>query len=79
LVGLAITLALPAAAQTQNADDQAVRTANAAFYGALSGHNEAAMDPLWVHAPYVAVVHPVSKAPSIGWGAVRQSFVDVFK
>lgn len=76
---LAVFAAIPVLAQAQNADDQAVRAANAAFYAALSGHNEAAMDPLWVHAPYAATIHPISKVPVIGWEAVRNSFADVFK
>jgi ketosteroid isomerase-like protein len=74
---LAVFASLPARAQ--DADEQALKAANAAFYAALTGRNEAAMDPLWVHAPYVAVMHPDSKAPIIGWEAVRQSFVDIVK
>src|SRR5690242_4168584 len=73
LGSLAVFASLPARAQ--DADEQALKAANAAFYAALTSRNEAAMDPLWVHAPYVAVMHPDSKAPIIGWEAVRQSFV----
>jgi ketosteroid isomerase-like protein len=79
LIGLAISLALPAAAQTQAADEQALKAANAAFYTALSGRNEAAMGQAWAHAPYVAAIHPGSKAPIIGWDAVQQSWADNFK
>jgi ketosteroid isomerase-like protein len=70
---------MPVLALAQNADDQALKAADGAFYAALSGRTEAAMDPLWAHAPYVAVIHPDSKAPINGWEAVRQSFVDIVK
>ena len=75
---LGMFVAMPALAESRAAD-QELTAANAAFYAALSDHDEAAMDALWVHAPYVAAVHPVSKAPVVGWDAVRQSFGDVFK
>jgi ketosteroid isomerase-like protein len=74
---LAVFASLPARAQ--DADEQALKAANAAFYAALSGRNEAAMGQAWAHAPYVAAIHPGSKAPFIGWDAVQQSWADNFK
>ncbi|MBV8359984.1 MAG: nuclear transport factor 2 family protein [Deltaproteobacteria bacterium] len=75
---LAVFALLPMLAQAQDADEQAVKAANGAFYAALSRTDEAAMGQVWVHAPYVAAIHPGSKAPIIGWEAVQQSWTDNF-
>jgi ketosteroid isomerase-like protein len=74
---LAVFASLPARAQ--DADEQALKAANAAFYAALSGRNEAAMGQAWAHTPYVADIHPDGKPPILGWDAVQQDWADVFK
>jgi|SRR4051812_23438352 ketosteroid isomerase-like protein len=80
----AFTLGIPAVfaslpARGQDADEQALKAANAAFYAALSGRNAAAMGQVWAHTPYVADIHPGGKAPIIGWDAVQQDWADIFK
>jgi hypothetical protein len=52
---LAVFASLPARAQ--GADEQALKAANAAFYAALSGRNEAAMGQAWAHAPHAECAH----------------------
>jgi ketosteroid isomerase-like protein len=74
---LAVYASLPARAQ--DADEQALKAANTAFYAALSGRNEAAMGQAWAHTPYVAVIHPGGKAAIIGGDAVQKDWAGAFK
>src|SRR3954451_23116450 len=72
---LAVFASLPARAQ--DADEQALKAANAAFYAALSGRNEAAMGQAWAHTPYVADIHPGGKAAIVGGDAVQKDWADI--
>ena len=61
-----------AAAQTSDAD--AVRAANAAYYAAFSARDIRAMEALWSRTAAAAAIHPFSRAPAVGWEAVRRSY-----
>lgn len=63
--GLAL-MAGVTAAQTP-ADIEAIRTANQAFYAALSARDVKAMAPLWANKPYVINIGPRSKGIAVGY------------
>ena len=59
-------------------DDRAlIAETNRNFYRALAAHDMRMMDQVWLHADWVACVHP-GWAMLVGWKAVRQSWVDIF-
>lgn len=59
------------------ADDHAeVLAANRAFDAAVSGRDIKVLDPLWAHDGSVTIIHPSSKTPLVGWGAVRKSWAE---
>jgi ketosteroid isomerase-like protein len=69
---LASVLATPV-----KADDKAdVLAANKAFDTAVSNRNIDQLDPLWAHDSSVTIIHPSSKAPLVGWEAVRKSWAE---
>ena len=66
-------------AQTQ-ADIEAVRTANAAFYTALSSRDAQAMKSVWANKSYVVNIGPASKAIAVGYDdAVSKYWPETFK
>src|SRR5207253_96421 len=62
----------------QKSEADVVLAANHDFDKALSSRDIVAMDKAWAHEPYVIVIHPVSKAASIGWDAVKESWGKIF-
>ena len=58
-------------------DHESVRQANDRFYRALEALDLEAMEDTWLKAPFAYCVHPQSDA-SLGWEAVRASWVKVF-
>jgi ketosteroid isomerase-like protein len=63
----------------QPADLDAVRSANAAFYAALSARDVTAMEGIWANKPYVVNIGPVSKAIAVGYeDAVSKYFSNNF-
>jgi ketosteroid isomerase-like protein len=59
------------------ADDKAdVLAANKAFDAAVSNRNIDHLDPLWANDGSVTIIHPSSKAPLVGWEAVRKSWAE---
>lgn len=59
------------------ADDKAdVLAANTAFDIAVSNRSMDQLDPLWAHDGSVTIIHPSSKAPLVGWEAVRKSWAE---
>ncbi len=59
-------------------DADAVRAANARFYGAFESLRLDEMEPLWVHDERVACVHP--GWPCLrGWTKVRESWETIFR
>jgi ketosteroid isomerase-like protein len=77
-VASAVAPAVPRPAAAQTADAEAVRTANAAYYAAFSSRDIGAMAALWARSDSAAAVHPFSRAPAVGWAAVRRSYEEAF-
>ena len=77
-VGLTLIAGVAGAHAQQKSEADAVLAANHDFDKALSSRDLDTMDKAWAHEPYVIVIHPVSKAASIGWEAVRKSWEDIF-
>lgn len=67
-----------AAAQSVNEEARVVAT-NAAFDAALSRRDITAIEALWAHESWVTAAHPPSRAPVVGWEAVRRSWVGAFE
>jgi len=73
---IALSLLLMTSVDVVHAEDaeHAILSANEAFEKAWSTRDITAIEKLWLHEPYVFVVHPSSKVPEIGWENVRSSF-----
>ena len=55
-----------------------MRAANAAYYAAFAARDMRAMEALWSRTAAAAAVHPFSRAPAVGWEAVRRSYEEAF-
>jgi ketosteroid isomerase-like protein len=79
-LGFLVLVILDAAAPRAEtgAESAAIAVANHVFDRTLSARDIAAMDTIWAHEPYVIAVHPASKAPIVGWAAVRKSWEATF-
>ena len=81
-LGLAATaapmLAWPRSLAAQTSDMEAVRAANAALYAAFSARDIRAMEAAWARDAGVTAMHPGSRAPVVGWDAVRRSYEEQF-
>jgi ketosteroid isomerase-like protein len=60
-----------------NADESAVRSANRAFYEALSAGSIEGIAAACAQDEDVTVLHEASKAVAVGWPAVLQTWKDV--
>jgi ketosteroid isomerase-like protein len=79
--GLALMTGLAAAQQP--ADIDAIKSANAAFYAALSARDAKAMGGLWANKPYVVNIGPRSKTIAVGYDEAvakywENAFTNVF-
>ena|ERR1700693_1889249 len=59
-------------------DAEAIKAANTGYYRALSARDAGELDRVWDHAGSVFNIFGVSKAPTIGWDAVKSSYGDLF-
>jgi ketosteroid isomerase-like protein len=59
-------------------DAEAIKAANAGYYAALSARDAGALDRVWDHGGQVFNIFGVSKAPMIGWSAVKSGYEDLF-
>jgi ketosteroid isomerase-like protein len=64
-------------AQTSS-DTEAIKAANAGFYAALSARDAGALDRVWDHDGQVFNIFGVSKAPMVGWAAVKNGYENLF-
>jgi len=55
-----------------------VRAKNDGYYAALSSRDAAALERVWDHDGQVFNIFGVSKAPMIGWEAVKSGYEDLF-
>jgi ketosteroid isomerase-like protein len=82
LIGSAVVLVLaagPSGSLAQSSSDaEAIKAANTGFYTALSARDAGQLDRVWDHAGPVFNTFGVSKAPIIGWNAVKSSYEDLF-
>jgi ketosteroid isomerase-like protein len=74
------SVGLPGVSQAQTAQPEAaaVRAANNAYLAAFSARDITAMGAVWAKSTDTAVIHPFSRAPLLGWDAVRASYVETF-
>lgn len=77
LAGLA-AVAASARAQQQAPDVGAISSANTAFYAALSARDIAAVERVWARDGQVFNIFGASRAPLVGWTAVRAGYEDLF-
>ena len=63
---LALALMAGGAAADQASDVEAVKTADSAFYAALSAMDAKTMAALWADKPYVTNIGPSSKSVAVG-------------
>ena len=61
-----------------SSDVEAIKAANAGFYAALSARDAGALDRVWDHDGQVFNIFGVSKAPMVGWTAVKSGYEDLF-
>jgi ketosteroid isomerase-like protein len=59
-------------------DAEAIKAANTSYYTALSGRDPGALDRVWDHDGQVFNIFGVSKAPMVGWNAVKSGYEDLF-
>lgn len=65
-------------AQTQPEIDS-IKEANQGFYAAISARNAEAVERVWDHGTQAFNIFAVSKAPMLGWQAVKAGYDDLFK
>lgn len=62
-------------AMAQSPDIDQVRTANAAYYAALSARDLAAMDKVWSRSAHdVNIAPPIRPAAHVGWDLIRKNY-----
>ena len=61
-----------------SSDVEAIKAANAGFYAALSARDAGALDRVWDHDGQVFNIFGVSKAPMVGWSAIKSGYADLF-
>jgi len=61
-------------ANAQSADFEAIKTANQAFYAALSARDLKAMEAVWANKPYVVNIGPRSKTVLVGYDAAVSKY-----
>jgi ketosteroid isomerase-like protein len=62
-----------------NTDLEAVKAANQAFYTALSARDVGALQHVWLSDDRdIQSVGPTSKAPTIGWDGIKQTYAMTF-
>jgi ketosteroid isomerase-like protein len=65
-------------AMSQPQDSEAIKSANVGFCSAVSARDVVALGRVWDHDGQVFNIFGVSKAPMIGWNAVRGGYEDLF-
>jgi ketosteroid isomerase-like protein len=78
VVFLALAAGVGGASAQSSSDIEAVKAANTGFYTALSARDAAALDRVWDHDVQVFNIFGVSKAPMVGWNAVKSGYADLF-
>jgi ketosteroid isomerase-like protein len=82
VLGSAVCLLLAARAGDSlaqiSSDAEAIKAANAGFYAALSARDAGALDRAWDHDGQVFNIFGVSKAPMVGWTAVKKGYENLF-
>ena len=66
------------AVSQQASDMDAVKAANQAFYAALSARDIGAMQKAWSSDADIENIGPFSKAPHVGWDAIKKRFEETF-
>ena len=76
LIGL-IAQVEPTSSQANDVDG--IKTANDAYYSALSAHDISAMEKVWAKDGQVSNIFSAAKSPSFGLSAIRADYEDLFK
>lgn len=79
VLALGVLLGMSSPAFPQSASDaEAVKVTNDAFDAALTARDMRAVEGMWIQEPHAVAVHPASKAPVVGWEAVKKSWEGTF-
>lgn len=78
VVVLGTSLAFESAHAQKKSDIEGVKAANEAFYAALSARDVNAMQKVWSSARDIQNIGPRSKAPDVGWPAIKKSLEGTF-
>jgi uncharacterized protein (TIGR02246 family) len=78
IVGFCGLLIVVTAANAQQADVEAIKAVDQAFYKALSGRDLEAMAAVWADKPYVINIGPRSKTMNVGSEATRKYWQGAF-
>jgi len=78
LLCASMILILGGSANAQQSDPEGVKATIVAFHAALGTLDSAKVEEFWAHESYVLTINPRDKAVSIGWDAVRNSYVATF-
>src|SRR6516225_5291523 len=78
VVSLALVAGVGGALAQPSSDIEAIKAANTGFYTALSSRDSGALERVWDHDGQVFNIFGVSKAPMIGWEAVKSGYEDLF-
>jgi ketosteroid isomerase-like protein len=62
----------------KKSDMDGVKAATEAFYAALSARDVNAMQKVWANDPDIQNIGPRSKAPEVGWPAIKKNFERTF-
>jgi ketosteroid isomerase-like protein len=62
----------------QSPETEHVKTANSAFYTALSARDIKATERLWVRDEQVFTIFGASRSPLVGWSALNNGYVELF-
>ena len=78
VVSLALVAGVGGALAQPSSDIEAIKAANTGFYTALSSRDSGALERVWDHDGQVFNIFGVSKAPMVGWIAVKSGYEDLF-
>ena len=75
---LALAARVDGTSAQSSSDIEAIKAANSGFYTALSARDAGALDRMWDHDGQVFNIFGVSKAPMVGWNAIKSGYADLF-
>ena len=74
----ALATGMGAARAQAASEDEAIRAANTAYYAALSARDMGAVERVWARQGQTFNIFGASRAPQVGWDAIRAGYEDLF-